>query len=151
MLSRNKRIIQGSAPDSIIGENTICEGKIMSESSLRIEGQLQGDIECAEDVTIGERGNAHSHIHARNIIVAGKINGEAVAKDRLYITRTGEVVGTIAARSIIIEEGGVLQGTCHMQQQQQAAEEERVHPKLVSSKHNHKQANKAENKAAGAN
>jgi cytoskeletal protein CcmA (bactofilin family) len=148
MLNRKKKHMQGNSPDSIIGENTICEGKIMSELSLRIEGQIQGEIECAEDLTIGERGIAYSHIHARNVIVAGKIKGDVIAREKLYVMRSGEIIGNINARAIIIEEGGLFQGSCTMNPQARA-EEEHVHPKLVkqANKHNHK----SEGKTASAN
>jgi len=144
-----KKHFSGNSPDTIIGDKTICEGKIMTEASLRIDGQLQADIDCAEDVTIGERGQAHSHITARNVIVAGKVRGEVIAKERLFVARTGELIGNISARSLIIEEGGVFQGACLMVQEGES--EERMHPKLVSSKSSPKPAHKPENKAAGAN
>jgi cytoskeletal protein CcmA (bactofilin family) len=109
-----KRKLDDSATDTIIGEGTVCEGKIMSEASLRIEGQVQGDIECAGDITIGERANVQSSITARDIIIAGTVKGNVTSKGKLTIMSTGQLIGNIDVRSFIIMEGGLFQGTSNM-------------------------------------
>lgn len=137
MLVRKKSHYAGGSPDSIIGINTLCEGKIMSETSIRIEGQIQGEVDCAEDVTIGEGGIAQARIHARDVIIAGKVKGDISAKGKIVITRTGELIGNAYVRTIIIEDGGILNGSCSMPS---TTTEEPTLPKLVSApsgKHEH--------------
>ncbi|OAS20572.1 bactofilin family protein [Paenibacillus oryzisoli] len=111
--SRLKRIDTKST-DTLIGASTICEGKIMSEASLRIEGQMNGDIECAGDITIGENAVVQSNIHARDVIVAGKVKGNVSTKGKLIVTSSGVLIGNIDVRSVIIEEGGIFQGSSAM-------------------------------------
>ncbi|MDD9266689.1 polymer-forming cytoskeletal protein [Paenibacillus sp. GCM10023248] len=112
--SKSKRI-DAKTTDTLIGGSTICEGKIMSEASLRIEGQMQGDIECAGDITIGENAVVHSNIQARDVIVAGKVKGNIQTKGKLIVTSSGVLVGNIDVRSFVIQEGGVFQGSSAMQ------------------------------------
>ncbi|NOU66173.1 polymer-forming cytoskeletal protein [Paenibacillus sp. LMG 31461] len=111
--SKLKRIDTKST-DTLIGASTICEGKIMSEASLRIEGQMNGDIECAGDITIGENAVVQSNIHARDVIVAGKVKGNIYTKGKLIVTSSGVLIGNIDVRSFIIEEGGIFQGSSAM-------------------------------------
>ncbi|CAN7270255.1 bactofilin family protein [Paenibacillus sp. LjRoot56] len=111
--SKLKRIDTKST-DTLIGASTICEGKIMSEASLRIEGQMNGDIECAGDITIGENAVVQSNIHARDVIVAGKVKGNVYTKGKLIVTSSGVLIGNIDVRSFIIEEGGIFQGSSAM-------------------------------------
>lgn len=112
--SKSKRI-DAKTTDTLIGGSTICEGKIMSEASLRIEGQLQGDIECAGDITIGENAVVHSNIQARDVIVAGKLKGNIHTKGKLIVTSSGVLVGNIDVSSFVIQEGGIFQGSSAMQ------------------------------------
>ncbi|CAM3199781.1 polymer-forming cytoskeletal protein [Paenibacillus lupini] len=106
---------RASATDTLIGLGTHIEGKLNCEANLRIEGEHSGDIECAGDVIIGENGMARSTITARDITIAGKVYGEVTAKGRLTITATGQLTGSISAQAIIVQDGGMLNGTCHME------------------------------------
>ena len=112
--SSKSKQIDTKTTDTLIGGSTICEGKIMSEASLRIEGQMNGDIECAGDITIGENAVVQSNIQARDVIVAGKVKGNIHTKGKLIVTSSGVLVGNIDVRSFIIQEGGIFQGSSAM-------------------------------------
>jgi len=115
MFKESKRVV---ATDTLIGQGTIMEGKLISEANLRIEGEHRGDIECKGDIIVGECGIVRSNIEARDITLAGKLFGDIVAKGRLIITGTGQLHGCVTAHALIIQEGGTLNGSCHMEQQQ---------------------------------
>lgn len=146
--SKTKRI-DAKTTDTLIGSSTICEGKIMSEASLRIEGQLNGDIECAGDITIGENAVVQSNIQARDVIVAGKVKGNIHTKGKLIVTSSGVLVGNIDVRSFIIEEGGIFQGSSAMNL---AAVNERGNGngKVIDAKA-HKQQKSEQQAASGGN
>ena len=78
--------------DTLIGEGSLFEGKIKSQASIRVEGQIVGDIECEGDVTIGENGVARSNIKARNVVLAGKVYGNLQAKGMLTIRASGPMM-----------------------------------------------------------
>ncbi|MUT67645.1 polymer-forming cytoskeletal protein [Paenibacillus sp. NEAU-GSW1] len=115
MFKDNKRF---SATDTLIGQGTQMEGKLICEANLRIEGEFSGDIECLGDVIIGESGVARSTIHAKEITIAGKVFGDIVAKGRLTVTATGQITGSVTAQSLIIHDGGLMNGSCHMERSQ---------------------------------
>ncbi|WP_028552299.1 bactofilin family protein [Paenibacillus sp. UNC451MF] len=100
--------------DTLIGEGTLFEGRMKSEASIRIEGQITGDVDCAGDVTIGEHGVVKSNVIARNVILAGTVNGNVLCKGKLTIRATGKLYGNTTAQSLIIDEGGIFQGTSKM-------------------------------------
>ncbi|GMK44853.1 hypothetical protein PghCCS26_19810 [Paenibacillus glycanilyticus] len=112
MFKDNKRV---SSTDTLIGLGTRIEGKLICEAHLRIEGEHSGDIECLGDVIIGENGMARSNITAKDITIAGKVYGEVTAKGRLTITSTGQLTGSVSAQGMIVQDGGMLNGTCHME------------------------------------
>ncbi|MDP5276668.1 bactofilin family protein [Chengkuizengella axinellae] len=104
--------------DTLVGEGTIFEGNIKSEASIRIDGKIIGDIHCEGDVTIGEKGAAISNITARNITVAGKIEGNVTANEKMEIASTGKVNGNISMSVLTIEDGGVFEGSSKMNMNQ---------------------------------
>lgn len=112
MFKDNKRL---SPSDTLIGQGTLSEGKLSCEENLRIEGEHRGDIDCKADVIIGESGIARSAISARDLTVAGKVFGDTSMTGRLIITSSGQLTGSVTATSIIIQEGGQLNGMCHME------------------------------------
>ncbi|MEB3100883.1 bactofilin family protein [Ferviditalea candida] len=104
----------GNETYTLIGPGTIMDGKLISQSNLRIEGQFIGEIECAGDLTVGENSVLESDISARNVINAGTINGTVRTKEVLKITETGKVFGQISVNALSIVKGGVLHGTSRM-------------------------------------
>lgn len=112
MFRNNKRL---AATDTLIGQGTLTEGKMMCEANLRIEGEYRGDIECKGDVIIGECGIARSNITARDVTVAGKVFGDISTKGRLIITSSGHITGNLSANTLIVQDGGMINGSCRME------------------------------------
>ncbi|WP_240420965.1 bactofilin family protein [Paenibacillus periandrae] len=116
MMFKGKKHMNGvHATDTLIGEGTLFEGRIKSEASIRIEGQVTGDVDCAGDVTIGEKGIVKSNVIARNVILAGTVNGNVLCKGKLTIHATGKLYGNTTAQSLVIAEGGLFQGMSKME------------------------------------
>ncbi len=115
MFKKKKDFMNPNTTDTLIGEGTTFEGRIKSEASIRIEGGITGDIECAGDVIIGEHGVVKSNISARDVVLAGSVQGNIITKGKLTITSTGSLQGNISAASFIIEEGGLFQGNSKME------------------------------------
>ncbi len=126
MFKENKR---WSASDTLIGQGTRAEGTLSCQASLRIEGEYRGDIDCKEDVIVGESGVVRSNISAKDITISGKVYGDITTTGRLTIMSSGQLHGSAAAASLIVQDGGILSGSCRMEQrapeqgQQKASEQ----------------------------
>jgi len=99
--------------DSLVGEKTRLDGKMRSEKSVRIDGELFGNIECEEVVIIGKKGIATSDIKAKEVILEGIVNGSVIT-EKLVIKATGKLIGDTNVKSLIVEEGGKLFGRSAM-------------------------------------
>lgn len=121
--NKNKRTSQRT--DTLIGPGSEMEGVLQCEDNLRIDGRFNGSIESHGCVTIGEEAIARSNISAREVIVAGKVYGDVTAEGKLTITPTGQMYGDVYAASLIVMEGGLLNGASRMEEQNsgQAASE----------------------------
>jgi cytoskeletal protein CcmA (bactofilin family) len=111
---KNSGKINPDSTDTLVGEGTTFEGKIKSEAGIRVEGTVIGDIVSNGDVIIGEKGCANSNISARDLVLAGELNGDANVRGKLTICSTGVMNGNLTAASLIIEAGGIFNGNSKM-------------------------------------
>jgi len=100
--------------DTLIGSKTIFEGILMSNESICIEGTVKGKVECRGSVVVGQGGKVKADIVAENAFIGGQVNGNIKAKNRLEITSTGRVKGDIETSCLVIAEGVIFEGSCHM-------------------------------------
>ena len=107
--------------DTLIGSKTIFEGVLMSNESICIEGTVKGKVECRGSVVVGQGGKVKADIIAENAFVGGQVNGNIKAKNRLEITSTGKVKGDIETSSLVIAEGVLFEGSCHMTKTEKGA------------------------------
>ena len=70
---------------------------------------------------MGQGGKVKADIIAENAFVGGQVNGNIKAKNRLEITSTGRVKGDIETSSLVIAEGVIFEGSCHMVSEKNAA------------------------------
>ncbi|HHW01380.1 MAG TPA: polymer-forming cytoskeletal protein [Thermoanaerobacterales bacterium] len=101
--------------DTILGSGTEFNGKIKAAGILRIEGKVEGEIESTGDVIITENGVVNADIKARHAVIAGTYSGNVWLEGKIEIRSTGKVIGDIKVASIVIEDGGLLEGKCEMQ------------------------------------
>lgn len=96
--------------ETILGAGTKIDGNINSKGSLRVEGTVVGEIKVEGDLFLGEDAKIKTKVEARNVIVAGEIEGNVIANNKLEILPTGKVNGDIQMKIIKIEEGAKFEG-----------------------------------------
>ena len=99
---------------SLIGSNTVIEGKIITEGSIRIDGKLVGDLVAKANAAIGPSGIVEGTVQAVNISLAGKVTGSLTANEKLVLESKANVKGAIRASRLVIDEGAVFDGHCAM-------------------------------------
>ena len=105
-MAANKKI------DTLIGQESSLTGRLESSGTIRVDGKFEGDIITKSDLVVGESGQVHGKIKARNITVAGLIKGELEASGKLELVPTAVVEGEAKMSLLVVEEGAVFQGNC---------------------------------------
>jgi cytoskeletal protein CcmA (bactofilin family) len=90
-------------------------GKLTFEASTRLEGTIDGEIVAKDHLVIGESAVITAQIKAASIVVAGKVNGDITATQRIEIRPAGRVVGNLTAPVFVVHEGALFEGHCSMQ------------------------------------
>jgi cytoskeletal protein CcmA (bactofilin family) len=102
---------------TIIGKGAKLEGTVVSAGSLRIDGQIKGQVNADGDVMLAPQSQVDADIRAQNVSVAGRFKGSIVVKGRAELARGGRVDGNITAKTLVVEEGAIFQGQSIMDQQ----------------------------------
>jgi len=112
-----RRMAEQSGEVTIIGAGAKLEGTVVSAGSLRVDGQVKGQINADGDVMLAPQSQVEADIKAQNVSVAGRFKGSIVVKGRTELNRGGRVDGTITSKALVVEEGAVFQGQSIMEQQ----------------------------------
>jgi cytoskeletal protein CcmA (bactofilin family) len=113
MFNNAKRPEPAQAIHTLLGKGTLWKGEIQAgQNSLRIEGTVEGIITSDGEVTIAPTGEVRGTIHAKHLIVTGRVNGIFKIVECLEIHGTGYVEGEVEVGSLVVDEGGTLQGQC---------------------------------------
>jgi len=107
---KDKQMADNNGEVTIVGAGARLEGNVVSAGSLRIDGQVKGQINADGDVTLSPQSQVEADIRAQNVSVAGKFNGNIVVKDKAHLARGGRIDGNITSKTLVVEEGGVFHG-----------------------------------------
>ncbi len=113
-MKQNKLMPTQEKFDTLIGNTTEIFGRLVLTDSIRIDGKVTGNIEAAKDnkvtVAIGRSGIVCGDISAHRVMVAGKVEGNICASERVEFYKDSEVRGDITYGSIGVEHGARLLG-----------------------------------------
>ena len=103
-----------------IGRSLVIKGEISGGESLYIDGRIEGSIEFADHrITIGRNGNVQANIHAREVVILGKVKGNIQCSDRVDIRSEGALNGDIVTQRISVEDGALLKGSVQVRASEQ--------------------------------
>lgn len=99
---------------SVIAAGMKIVGDIESTGVVKIEGVVEGAIRGARQLLLGRQGTVHGDIRANEAVIGGVVVGTIVADERVEIQGTSSVQGDIHTKSIVVLEGGVINGNVRM-------------------------------------
>ena len=99
---------------SVIDRHSNFDGTFRSDRDLRVEGVVQGTIECQGTLFVAQGANVTAKVEAENITVAGDLNGDIRCRGRLQIMPSGRVRGKVGTETLVINEGAYYEGQLEM-------------------------------------
>jgi len=98
---------------SLLGKDVLFKGEVHTNThSFRVEGVVEGTIHSTGEVSIASGGLVKGTIFAKHLVVTGRAEGTMKISDCLEIHGTGFVEGDVEVGSLVVDEGGTLQGVC---------------------------------------
>ncbi|EGL83108.1 protein of unknown function DUF583 [Caldalkalibacillus thermarum TA2.A1] len=111
MLGKNA---QAEKVNTLIGKGTRLEGNVVSSSSLRLDGELVGEIQTEGNITVDKEGNVRGNLYAQNMTIEGQIEGNLYATNHIFLASTAQVRGDITAQTLEMEKGATFNGKSTM-------------------------------------
>ncbi len=118
---------------AFLGKETVFEGKMTFQGVFRLDGKFEGEIFDSGTLIIGESAAIKGKIEVNTIIIHGLVEGEVSVKSRTEITSTGRFYGNLSTPVLTVNEGGLFDGQCRMDDKKSG--EEASQPSLQKENH----------------
>lgn len=98
----------------LLGKTALITGSVRA-GSCRVEGLVEGKVECSDELDLGQTGRINGDVAAgKRINLAGQVYGGVITPGVLRMAQSCRVQGDVRARSLTMEEGATLDGSCIM-------------------------------------
>lgn len=106
--------IQPQAIDTIIGEHCVVQGDLSTSQSMKVDGQVQGNLSAQGAVILGEHAVVKGNVGSTSVTVYGYLEGD-IHTQTLQLKKTARIYGNVHAQLFEVEQGAVYQGGVVMQ------------------------------------
>lgn len=106
---------------TFLGKGAQFKGVLHFEGTVRIDGEVEGEVITQGTLIVGERGIINAEITAGTVIVGGRINGNIHASQKIQLLSKSIVTGSLITPCMMIEDGALLNGICEMKRSLESA------------------------------
>jgi cytoskeletal protein CcmA (bactofilin family) len=103
-----------SISNNLIASGTKIEGNMTSNSDIRIDGELIGNLICQGKIVIGGEGKIIGNIECQNAVIEGIYQGHLKCSELLNIRETAQINGEIDTDKLMVQSGAVFNVVCRM-------------------------------------
>ncbi|MEW6544315.1 MAG: polymer-forming cytoskeletal protein [Nitrospirota bacterium] len=120
---------KGADVIAFVGKGVEFKGVIRYDGTVRIDGQLEGEIHTTGVLLVGEEAILTASVNARKVVSQGQITGDIIATESVQLLAPAVLKGSIKAPLLSMEQGVVFSGTLDMSQ----AESQPARPQAIES------------------
>lgn len=103
-----------SGEETIIAHGVRVEGEFVSQGNVVIEGDVQGSINTAGDLRIGEEAKITADVVAANAVIAGEVRGNIHISGKLELLPSSKIIGDVNADVMSVGAGAQINGRVTM-------------------------------------
>ncbi len=111
---------------NLIGLGTEITGDVISNSDIRVDGSVTGNLTTKGKLVVGPSGKLKGEIICKNGDISGKIDGKVNVTELLTLKPSSVIHGDILTQRLAIEPGAMFTGTCKMENQKMSNPFEKV-------------------------
>ncbi|MEM6379390.1 MAG: polymer-forming cytoskeletal protein [Bacteroidota bacterium] len=113
-------------------KGTTIEGTVRSESDIRIDGRIKGQLFCDAKVIIGPSGTIEGEITCQNAVIEGNFQGTITVKDLLIVKESAKVSGDVRTVKLVVTDGAIFNVNCNMTGKAAAPKNAKAEPKVIN-------------------
>lgn len=99
---------------TIISSGVVIDGKVTSNSNIRVDGVVKGDITTQGNLTVGEHGSIQGQLTGETVSIGGKVEGTVNAKEKLVLEAKSTLKGDLITKILVVEAGAIFEGKSAM-------------------------------------
>jgi len=100
--------------NGFLDQGCTIKGEVLFADLLRVHGHVVGTISGEHELLVGEGGLVEGEVRVGRLVVAGTVRGTVHVRDRLVVHGSGKVLAEVHAPTLVVDEGGVLEGVVQM-------------------------------------
>lgn len=112
-MSKNNTI-SSNGTHNVIAIGTKVTGKIESVENFRIDGEIDGDIECKGKIIVGPTSSVKGNVYCDNLELLGSVKGNITCQDTIVFRKDSQLLGDLVTQVIEIEQGALFTGNIQM-------------------------------------
>ncbi len=97
-----------------LGPDTQVSGRLSFTVPTRIDGRLRGEGRASDLLVVGEDAVVEGVVRALRLVVLGEVRGDIRGAETVEIGPGGRLMGTVETHSLVVKEGGCLDGDCRI-------------------------------------
>ncbi len=103
---------------NLLSEGSHIEGKLFLDQTARIHGVVRGEVHGAQGSVLifSENSQVEGSVEGDVVHIHGFVRGDVEARTKVYVSRTGRVLGNIKTPSLEVEFGAYFEGRCQMEE-----------------------------------
>jgi len=131
MQSAKKQVVLGRKLDTVVrftssvGEGSTFTGNFSGGENIVVRGVLQGESDVQGAVVIAETGRWVGHIKADIVVVAGKVQGDITAREKIEVLNGAHIQGNLVCPVVAMETGAIHEGHLSMHSKLNTFDEKR--------------------------
>lgn len=98
--------------NTVVGPGTKFTGDLNIAGLVRVDGDIDGNLETTGRVIIGEKARVHGNVTARTAVIGGIVEGDVYAPDGIQLFASSSVYGDVITKKISIAENSFVHGMC---------------------------------------
>ena len=99
---------------NVLAGGTVVTGTIVTESDFRLDGRIEGDINCKGKIVVGPKGSIKGNIISEHAEILGNVEGTIRIKEKLIFKSAAYIKGDVYSQTLEIEPGANFNGACTM-------------------------------------
>jgi len=135
---------------NLVGDSTRINGEVRTETDIRVDGNVNGDIITKGKLVSGESASIKGNIYCHSGDIAGKIEGNVYCKDMLHLKVSGRIDGDIYTKRLVVEKDAGFNGQCEMKENVVFPWEEKSEQKSDGANNEHNTGKTAQPRQNGA-
>lgn len=109
-LPKRRLLDQFGASPTYIAEGCRMQGDLETRGPLVMSGSLEGNGRIGGGISISVGAEWHGDLHAKAGVIAGEVIGNITIDEKLEVGATAVIRGSIAAKTLAIANGAVIDG-----------------------------------------